>query len=1603
MFPKGSLLLLAAIVVVAFAAPASAGLNANAVVSLDLIADGGAGNGTDDGITSGTVSGQGTTIAIEIFATGVRTSLIGVTLEFDFDASLLSFVEAKNSVFPFTLPEGSTGTYFVVMRNPVTLASSGFLARAEFATVSDVTGREFSIGIESVSLAESTTSSDELTTTSVITFNASPSPDFDGDNWVGFTDFLIFGQVFGSQQGDGTYDARMDLNSDGSIGFTDFLIFGQSFGGPPPSTGGGDGGNPDLVVQSPSVSSARVAARGPFALSATVRNLGSAASAATTLRYYRSTDATVSTSNTQVGTDAVRGLSASGASAESIDLTAPAGSGTYYYGACVDAVAGESDTRNNCSASVTVTVTTQTPPATGASKLYWTDWGTNKIQRANLDGSGVEDLVSGAGLDGPDGLALDMAGGKMYWTDTGVNKIQRADLNGSNVEDLVTGLGIPYGLALDMAGGKMYWTNRQTSKIQRADLSGANVEDLVTSGLTFPGGLALDASGGKMYWTNPGMSKIQRANLDGSGVEDLVTSGVSSPTGIALDVSGGKMYWTDRHTDKIQRSNLNGSGVEDLVTTGLNSPNGLALDVSGGKMYWADAGTNKVQRANLDGSGVEDLVTRADGLVDPSGVAVGTAPGNGGSGSGGSGGGGGTAQTRTAFESSTPSGYERITLSDNGTIWGVPTKYTTDSDVGTVAYVLLGSLKECAFANAEADRQSKVYIKTQSLGRLSNFESATVCRTASRAWASSWNGVRITHLRFFDESSPTNVKEAVYNASTGQMELDGVSGGGNGGGGASADLVVETPSVSSSRPVSGASFTLSATVRNTGTGSSAATTLRYYRSSNATISTSDTAVGTDAVSGLAASGASAESIRLTAPSGTGTYYYGACVDAVSGESDTGNNCSAAVTVTVGAAPAADLVVVSPSVDNNSPAAGASFTLSATVRNGGNGPSAASTLRYYRSSNTTISAGDTEVGTDAVSGLAASGASAESIDLTAPSNPGTYYYGACVDAVSGESDTGNNCSAAVTVTVGAAPAADLVVVSPSVDNNSPAAGASFTLSATVRNGGNGSSAASTLRYYRSSDATISASDTEVGTDAVSGLAASGASAESIDLTAPSGTGTYYYGACVDAVSGESDTGNNCSAAVTVTVGAAPAPDLVVVSPSVDNNSPAAGASFTLSATVRNGGNGPSAASTLRYYRSSDATISAGDTEVGTDAVSGLAASGASAESIDLTAPSGTGTYYYGACVDAVSGESDTGNNCSAAVSVTVASQPPPPTVASKLYWTDWGTDKIQRGDLDGSNVEDLVSSAGLDGPDGLALDMAGGKMYWTDAGTAKIQRADLDGSNVENLITSGLSIPYGLALDVSGGKMYWTDRPNGKIQRADLDGSNVEDLLTLAGFAFPGEIALDVANGKMYWTSPGSDKIQRADLDGTGLEDLVTSGLSGPIGLALDLSGGKMYWTDRGTHKIQRAGLDGSNVEDLVASGLTSPNGLDLDVSGGKMYWTDIDADKVQRADLDGSNVEDLLTSTDGLVDPSGVAVAVATVSAGGGSSSQTCAVGGKLNPGDTCSGSGYSLRNDSGVLVVDGNIGGITLGNTRFNANTVNLNNLRLTRSGNVWTIVSLP
>ena len=182
-------------------------------------------------------------------------------------------------------------------------------------------------------------------------------------------------------------------------------------------------------------------------------------------------------------------------------------------------------------------------------------------------------------------------------------------------------------------------------------------------------------------------------------------------------------------------------------------------------------------------------------------------------------------------------------------------------------------------------------------------------------------------------------------------------------------------------------------------------------------------------------------------------------------------------------------------------------------------------------------------------------------------------------MSGESNTGNNCSSPVQVTV----RPDLTVRS-SVSETTLTSGDSFVLTATVRNGGTIASAATTLHFYRSVDRGISTADTEVGSDAVGALAPSETSSKMVSLTAPATSGTYYYGACVDSVSGgEISTGNNCSTAVVVFGGGPfPAYDLtisrtVLHAPSIV----VLGTTITMTVDVTNSGPNASRPARLRF--------------------------------------------------------------------------------------------------------------------------------------------------------------------------------------------------------------------------------------------------------------------------------------------------------------------------------------------------------------------------------------------------------------------------------------
>ena len=308
--------------------------------SLSLDVDGTAG---DQSVTSLNTSAD-QVVGIQIFGTDIQNAN-GVSVRFEYDASQVTYdgFDAGN-VLPKAqaLPEHGTNPTFVqigiVSFGGQATVNSGLVGTIRFRTTAAFSGA--SIRLVRAELGRGGRFETITPNMHVELQLQALTPDFDGDGRVGFSDFLLFGSQFGARQGDGRYEARYDLDSDGAIGFGDFLIFSGDFGKEVSSGGGGggSGGSPDLIVESPSVSDSTLTAGQSFTLRATVRNQGSGQAAATTLRYYQSSDATITVNDTQVGTDAIGSLNASGNSAESISLNAPSRAGTYYYGACVEQV-----------------------------------------------------------------------------------------------------------------------------------------------------------------------------------------------------------------------------------------------------------------------------------------------------------------------------------------------------------------------------------------------------------------------------------------------------------------------------------------------------------------------------------------------------------------------------------------------------------------------------------------------------------------------------------------------------------------------------------------------------------------------------------------------------------------------------------------------------------------------------------------------------------------------------------------------------------------------------------------------------------------------------------------------------------------------------------------------------------------------------------------------------------------------------------------------------------------------------------------------------------------------------------------------------------------
>lgn len=281
--------------------------------------------------------------------------------------------------------------------------------------------------------------------------------------------------------------------------------------------------------------------------------------------------------------------------------------------------------------------------------LYWLDVYSNAVHRATgPDFEDAEVLVEGTD-QGPDGIGVDLEGGRLYWTSMGdpfggtgelggehppPGTLQRARLDGTGVERIVDpGLTrTPKQLALDLEHDHVYWADREGATLWRAGLDGSDPTPLVTGhGLRELVGVALDVPAGRLYFSDRTGKHIWRAGLDipaGQTAQDrtdlevvVASSGTSMPIDLAIDHDADLLYWTDRMAGTLQRAHLDlpmGQTAEtrtdvETVLDDLDEPIGIALDPANDRLYVTELGRG-VSEATLDG---EDLrrVGRAAGTT----------------------------------------------------------------------------------------------------------------------------------------------------------------------------------------------------------------------------------------------------------------------------------------------------------------------------------------------------------------------------------------------------------------------------------------------------------------------------------------------------------------------------------------------------------------------------------------------------------------------------------------------------------------------------------------------------------------------------------------------------------------------------------------------------------------------------------------------------------------------------------------------------------------------------------------------------------------------------------------------------------------------------
>ena len=171
--------------------------------------------------------------SIQVFATDILNAT-GISARFGYDATQLAYEgfdpgEALPNAHAVVQPDSTSIRIGVSSLSGSATVNAGWVGTLRFRTTAAFSDTDVWL-VDAELTRGGRTDAISPALSVALQGAAPPSPDFDGNGLVGFSDFVAFAGVFGAQRGDGKYEAGYDLNDDGGIGFDDFVIFARSFG-----------------------------------------------------------------------------------------------------------------------------------------------------------------------------------------------------------------------------------------------------------------------------------------------------------------------------------------------------------------------------------------------------------------------------------------------------------------------------------------------------------------------------------------------------------------------------------------------------------------------------------------------------------------------------------------------------------------------------------------------------------------------------------------------------------------------------------------------------------------------------------------------------------------------------------------------------------------------------------------------------------------------------------------------------------------------------------------------------------------------------------------------------------------------------------------------------------------------------------------------------------------------------------------------------------------------------------------------------------------------------------------------------------------------------